>query len=693
MSEAVLNELVAALQETKQQPPDPPVPGRPHRQSSKSSSRCPETPKRFHLEKGSLDPYTQGLLAWVANGCTSEDWDHLAARKDDSGAPPWLNGEALGLDRLSHQILGLAMAHSVHLHGSDDEGSPFPSRDEIDCGSLLQRLRVAPPAGIYQVAKLLAEDAPLRQQGLIEVTEGWSRRQKGGENAVSTSRFMRTRLSLNVHALGSLLGIPEPGEVSQGPTLEELALPPEILLTLNRLLECPPAPNRPYRVLLKGPVGFGRRTVAQVIADRLGMPLKQVRPYDLPQTGTCVLLEVESNFDADDWKLVQGHKGWAFLRISPTCEPSWDVEASSDLVLDLSSLDVASMTMFAAKQLREGGELFGQCDPVDIARGGISPGKLLTEIRRLQQEAEWQGHAPETVKDLLMRAVVRTQKVKGQGRFTDAVQPKRTLAELSLDPKPMDRFRQIIRAIKGRKELLSTWKLDPGLVGRAQGILLFHGPSGTGKTMASEVLAHELQLPLQRIEASELESPYVGESESRLHRFFQGAKDKPGVLLLDEADSVLGDRSSAMGSSTKRYQTSLTNAWLRELDQFEGILVFTTNHAEGFDPAMERRIQFRLEFPSPNEATRLKIWDGLFAQAPVPGTEDLDLSAVADQFPLSGGRIRNAFMDAIQRAAESGAICQQILQEACEEEYRSGLPRFGQGNRQIRGFAPSGVAI
>ena len=692
MSEAVLNELVIALQESKQQPPDPPRPGRPHRQSSKSSSRCPESTNRFHLEKGSLDPYTQGLLSWVANGCVSEDWDHLAARRDDSEAPPWLNGETLGLDRLSHQILGLAIAHSVHLHGSDDEGSPFPSRDEIDCGSLLQRLRVTPPAGIYQVAKLLAEDAPLRQQGLIEVTEGWSRRQKGGEKAVSIARFMRTRLSLNVHALGSLLGIPEPEEVTQSPSLEDLALPPEVRSTLDRLLERPPAPNRPYRVVLKGPVGFGRLTVAQVIADRLGLPLKQVRPFDLPQAGSCVLLEVESNFDADDWKLVQGHKGWVFLRISPTCEPSWDVEASSDLVLDLSSLDVASMTMFVAKQLRGAGELFGQCDPVEIARGGISPGRLLTEIRRLQQEAEWQGHDPATVKDLLMRAVVRTQKVKGQEKFTEAVQPKRTLAELSLDPKSMERFRQIVRAIRGRKEMLSTWKLDPGLVGRAQGILLFHGPSGTGKSMAAEVLAHELKMPLHRIEASELESPYVGESETRLHRFFQGAKGKPAVLLLDEADSVLADRSSAMGSS-KRYQISLTNAWLRELDQFEGILVFTTNHAEGFDPAMERRIQFRLEFPAPNEATRLKIWDGLFAQAPVPGWEGLDLLAVADQFPLSGGRIRNAFLDALQRAAESGAISQEILQEACEEEYRSSLARFGQGNRQIRGFAPNGVAI
>jgi len=204
--------------------------------------------------------------------------------------------------------------------------------------------------------------------------------------------------------------------------------------------------------------------------------------------------------------------------------------------------------------------------------------------------------------------------------------------------------------------------------------------------MAAEVLARELGAPLWRIQASDLESAYVGASESRLHEFFQEAKTngKNAVLLLDEADSVLGDRSRAEGS-TRRYQVSLANAWLRCLDQFEGILVFTTNHASGLDPAIERRIQYRLEFPEPDKQVRARIWTNLFGRARVPGSEALDLTEVAERFTLSGGLIRNAFLAGCAGAAEVGTMTQEILLEACAEESKSRLR--GKKIKQIRGFA------
>ena len=146
----------------------------------------------------------------------------------------------------------------------------------------------------------------------------------------------------------------------------------------------------------------------------------------------------------------------------------------------------------------------------------------------------------------------------------------------------------------------------------------------------------------------------------------------------------MSDRNRAEGS-TRRYQISLTNEWLRSLDQFEGVLVFTTNHASGLDPAIERRVQFRLEFPEPDSQVRARIWANLFGRSRIPGSNALDLTEVAERFPLSGGLIRNAFLESCQRAAEAGAISQQILLEACEEEFRSGLP--GKKAKQIRGFA------
>jgi len=274
--------------------------------------------------------------------------------------------------------------------------------------------------------------------------------------------------------------------------------------------------------------------------------------------------------------------------------------------------------------------------------------------------------------------------------YAEVVEPKVGIHDLCLTPQVQDRFLRVIRAIKGRGQMLETWGIDTALAGKAKGICMFHGPSGTGKSMAAEVLAKELGAPLWRIQASDLESAYVGASESRLHEFFQEAKTngKNAVLLLDEADSVLSDRSRAEGS-TRRYQISLTNEWLRNLDQFEGVLVFTTNHASGLDPAIERRVQFRLEFPEPDSQVRARIWANLFGKARIPGSEALDLTEVAERFPLSGGLIQNAFVEACYRASEVGAISQEILLEAVEEEIRSGLP--GKKTKQIRGFGLSTV--
>ncbi|MBK8727245.1 MAG: ATP-binding protein [Holophagaceae bacterium] len=253
----------------------------------------------------------------------------------------------------------------------------------------------------------------------------------------------------------------------------------------------------------------------------------------------------------------------------------------------------------------------------------------------------------------------------------------------------MERFKRVIRSIQGRKELLDAWGLDPALVGKAQGVCLFHGPSGTGKSLAGEVLAKELGLPLWRMQASELESAYVGESEARLHKLFELAKGKPAVLLLDEADSVLADRSRAEGS-TRRYIQSLTAAWLRELDRFSGVLVLTSNFADSMDAAFERRIQFRIEFPVPDAGVREKIWAKLLGDAPIPGRDSLDLALVADRFPMAGGLIRNAFLTACHRAAELGHITQEVLHQAAEEEQKSALPKVGHGMKRIHGFAAGG---
>jgi|GEM_PF-1719361 len=661
---------------------------------SKKVARCEidgGASRQFTLDRGFLDSFSEELLSWVADKCPQDGWDRLIARAAEPGSPPWLDKTALGLDdELSHQILALGLAHSICLYGGIQD-APLPKGEDLECSLILHRLGLLPPAGIQELAHRLAIDAPLRQQGLLTVEENWRRGcRKQESEPLSIGKFLRTRFSLNIHALEKLLGSKvKVTEVQPVLQFKDLALAEEVQQTVEGLTQNPPQADKLFTVLLKGGEGFGRRTLARAIADHLGRPLRETNAYADPMPGCYSLIDLNSNFDSDDWAKLQDQMGILFLR-EERGRCRFQAEHLVDLVLDLGALDVATMIQFCIRVFKDSGPLFKGVDAIEVGRSGITPGQLVNTVKRIQATARWRPCSPEEVKAKMDRAVQQYGESQQKSGYAEVVEPKVGIHDLCLTPQVQDRFLRVIRAIKGRGQMLETWGIDTALAGKAKGICMFHGPSGTGKSMAAEVLAKELGAPLWRIQASDLESAYVGASESRLHEFFQEAKTngKNAVLLLDEADSVLSDRSRAEGS-TRRYQISLTNEWLRNLDQFEGVLVFTTNHASGLDPAIERRVQFRLEFPEPDSQVRARIWANLFGKARIPGSEALDLTEVAERFPLSGGLIQNAFVEACYRASEVGAISQEILLEAVEEEIRSGLP--GKKTKQIRGFGLSTV--
>lgn len=637
---------------------------------------------KFRLKQGELDVYTAQLLGWVARGCLSKDWEALLARQEEAAAPPWLKGGSLGLDDLSHRILALALAHLVHLQGGLED-SPFDSGEDLDGACLLRRLALVPPQGVWEVAQRLALDAPLRTRGYLQVVGDWSRRRNAKEKPISVTRLMRADISLGVPALGGLLGLDAGDEPEAGPVLENLVLPSAVQGVVDRLLQSPPPGDAPFRLLLRGPAQSGRRSLAEALARHQQRVLKPIMAHEGSQPGSFILLDVDAGFDEDDWNRIKDHPGWIFFR--RTCDkPEFDPEPHCELVFDLEPLEPEALRSFVGQTLQAGGPALASLKPADLADLDFTPGALVESVKRIARTATWEDLSPATLLERLKAGLIRTPVNASSKAAQEEARPKRSATELCLAPAARERFQRIIQAIQGRREMLAQWHLDPGLVGRAQGILLFHGPSGTGKSMAAEVLAHELGMPLWRMEASELESPYVGESEAKLHAFFAHAKGRRAVLLLDEADTVLMDRGTTEGS-TKRYQDNLVNTWLRELDRFEGILVLTTNHAEGLDPAVERRIQFRMAFEAPTAEVRAQIWKTLLGDAPIPGRAGLDLDQVAARYPMSGGRIRNAFLDACQRAAAAGAMSQDILLAACEEEAKTGLP--AQTTRTIRGFA------
>jgi hypothetical protein len=179
---------------------------------------------------------------------------------------------------------------------------------------------------------------------------------------------------------------------------------------------------------------------------------------------------------------------------------------------------------------------------------------------------------------------------------------------------------------------------------------LFAGPSGTGKTLAAEVLAGELQLDLYRIDLAAVMSKYIGETEKNLRRVFDAAEESGAVLLFDEADALFGKRSEVKDSHD-RYANIEVSYLLQRMEAYRGLAILTTNMKSALDPAFLRRLRFVVTFPFPDQAQRAAIWRQVFpAATPLDGVDAERLALLR----LSGGAIRNIAMSAAFLAADRG---------------------------------------
>ena len=143
---------------------------------------------------------------------------------------------------------------------------------------------------------------------------------------------------------------------------------------------------------------------------------------------------------------------------------------------------------------------------------------------------------------------------------------------------------------------------------------LFAGESGTGKTMAAEVLANELRLDLYRIDLSAVVSKYIGETEKNLRRLFDAAEDGGAILFFDEADALFGKRSEVKDSHD-RYANIEINYLLQRMEAYRGLAILATNMKSALDPAFLRRLRFIVDFPFPGAAERRAIWQQVFPRA------------------------------------------------------------------------------
>ncbi|MGH7455441.1 MAG: ATP-binding protein, partial [bacterium] len=191
------------------------------------------------------------------------------------------------------------------------------------------------------------------------------------------------------------------------------------------------------------------------------------------------------------------------------------------------------------------------------------------------------------------------------------LEPAATWEELVLPEAQRQILRDISAHVKQRAKVYETWGFA-SKGARGLGIsALFAGASGTGKTMAAEVLANELRLDLYRIDLSQVVSKYIGETEKNLRRVFDAAEEGGALLLFDEADALFGKRSEVKDSHD-RYANIEVSYLLQRMEAYRGLAILTTNMKNALDPAFMRRIRFVVQFPFPDAAQRTEIWRRIF---------------------------------------------------------------------------------
>jgi SpoVK/Ycf46/Vps4 family AAA+-type ATPase len=298
------------------------------------------------------------------------------------------------------------------------------------------------------------------------------------------------------------------------------------------------------------------------------------------------------------------------------------------------------------------------------ARYVIGPGA----IADVAAEAARYATAARTTLDAnaLEAAIARRLSLR-LGTFGTVVSRKARMSELVLPDDVIDTLRDMIAMVRERAQILERWGYQRHL-GISRGVSgLYSGEPGTGKTMAASVVASELGLELVRIDLSAVVSKYVGETEKNLAKIFDEAQDAHAMLLFDEADSLFGKRTE-LKSAQDRFANLEVNYILQRMETFDGVSVLTTNAESAIDPALQRRLNFRIRFPEPEVEERVRLWKQLLP--PATGLGELDFTGLAERFDMTGGYIKNAVVRAAVIAARAGrALVADDLWTGAHHEY------------------------
>jgi len=253
----------------------------------------------------------------------------------------------------------------------------------------------------------------------------------------------------------------------------------------------------------------------------------------------------------------------------------------------------------------------------------------------------------------------RYEPVERKNEIFRVIEPVINLDDVVMNDDTKEKIDEALSQIKYHQRIFEDWgaqeRFNKSLT------FLFYGPPGTGKTYTAEALANEMGKKLYMVNYPKLISMWLGNTEKNVERAFQEAREKDAVLLFDEADAMLRDRSFMFYNGL--YES--VNVLLSELDRFDGVVIFTTNQATLLDKALDRRVSLKVPFELPGEKEREALWK-IYMPEGLP--TDVDLRELAKNFNLTGAQIKNAIISAMRKGAPNNFVTMKEFTKACKEE-------------------------
>jgi hypothetical protein len=521
---------------------------------------------------------------------------------------------------------------------------------------------------------LMSPERPLRYWRLVEVN------QPGAQSLVTSAVKADERIVNYLKGLNYLDDRLMPLLMAVAP--DKGALPPSqvrvadtLLGQLQRAKDGAPLPV----LQLLGADSEAKRMVANEAASRLGLTLYRLHADALPQqTGDLetfvrlwqresMLLPIALYIDAAQLDRVNSPHASALQRLlmRGMGVTFFDTRAPwPELGRESVMVDVAKPT--PSEQHAAWREALGESAEDHPARLAGQFNFNCSTIRTIAGAALASPDTQDKLGERLWMGCLRHAR-PALDQLAQALEPKATWQDLELPATEKQLLRQIADQVKSRLAVYDGWGFRERM-NRGLGIsVLFTGESGTGKTMAAEVIANGLGLLLYRIDLSAVVSKYIGETEKNLRKLFDAAEDGGAILFFDEADALFGKRSEVKDSHD-RYANIEINYLLQRMESYRGLAILATNMKAALDNAFLRRLRFIVNFPFPGPAERMAIWENVFPRdTPKAG---LDLARLA-RLNVTGGSIHNIALNAAFLAAQAETpVTMPLILEAARTEFR-----------------------